>query len=176
VAIEFAIVVLGIFVDFQAEDWNQGRLDRQLGKVYIARLIDETKAIVLDSAVQAADRGNSLASTENVITVPNEKEWVWVMGAVSFKLAVKVVPGSSRSGIAGWLGDTLRVRVTASPERGKANKAVEALLSEVLALPSGGARIVAGESSPRKTVEIIGISESEIRRRLSDAVPCGPRS
>jgi uncharacterized protein YggU (UPF0235/DUF167 family) len=96
--------------------------------------------------------------------------------SVSFKLAVKVVPGSSRSGIAGWLGDTLRVRVTASPERGKANKAVEALLSEVLALPSGGARIVAGESSPRKTVEIIGISESEIRRRLSDAVPGGLRS
>lgn len=44
VAIEFAIVVLGIFVALQAEDWNQGRRDRQLEQVYISRLIDETRA------------------------------------------------------------------------------------------------------------------------------------
>lgn len=88
------------------------------------------------------------------------------MGAVKFRLPIKVVPGSSRSGIAGWLGDTLRVRVTAPPERGKANAAVESLLNEVLGLSSGGARIVSGGSSRRKTVEIVGLSESEARRRL----------
>ncbi len=44
VAIEFAIVVLGIFVALQAEDWNQGRRDRQLERIYIARLIEETRA------------------------------------------------------------------------------------------------------------------------------------
>lgn len=92
-----------------------------------------------------------------------------VLSAVRFKLPIKVIPGSSRSGIAGWLGDTLRVRVTAPPERGKANAAVESLLSDVLGLSSGGARIVSGGSSPRKTVEIIGLSESEVRRILSDA-------
>jgi hypothetical protein len=89
------------------------------------------------------------------------------MSAVKCKLPVKVIPGSSRSGVAGWLGDTLRVRVTAPAERGKANAAVESLLSEVLGLSSGGARIVSGGSSPRKTVEIVGLSESEARRRLS---------
>lgn len=89
------------------------------------------------------------------------------MSAIKFRLPIKVVPGSSRSGIAGWLGDTLRVRVTAPPERGKANAAVESLLNEVLGLSSGGARIVSGGSSPRKTVEIVGLSESEARRRLS---------
>jgi uncharacterized protein len=92
-----------------------------------------------------------------------------VSNAVSFKLPITVVPGSSRSGIAGWLGNTLRVRVTAPPERGKANAAVEALLSEVLGLSSGSARIVSGGSSRRKVVEIVGLSESEARRRLSDA-------
>jgi hypothetical protein len=89
------------------------------------------------------------------------------MSAVKCKLPVKVIPGSSRSGVAGWLGDTLRVRVTAPAERGKANAAVESLLSEVLGLSSGGARIVSGGSSPRKTVEIVGLSEAEARRRLS---------
>lgn len=43
VAIEFAIVVLGIFVALQAENWNQRRLDRQLEQVYLARLADETR-------------------------------------------------------------------------------------------------------------------------------------
>ena len=57
---------------------------------------------------------------------------------MSVKLPIKVIPGSSRNCIAGWLGDTLRVRVTASPERGKANAAVESLLSETLGLPRGG--------------------------------------
>jgi uncharacterized protein (TIGR00251 family) len=85
------------------------------------------------------------------------------------KLPIKVLAGASRSGIAGWLGDTLRVRVSAPAEGGKANAAVEALLSEVLDIPRGGARIVAGATSPRKVVEIIGLSEAEIRRRLSDA-------
>ena len=87
----------------------------------------------------------------------------------SFKLAIKVVPGSSRSGIVGWLGDTLKVRVTAPPERGKANAAVEALLRSALGLSGDATRIVSGGSSPRKVVEIVGLSEQEARRRLSDA-------
>jgi uncharacterized protein YggU (UPF0235/DUF167 family) len=87
----------------------------------------------------------------------------------SVKLSIKVIAGASRSGIAGWLGDTLRIRVSAPAERGKANAAVEALLSDVLAIPGGGARIISGTSSPRKIVEIIGLSETEVRRKLSDA-------
>lgn len=43
VAIEFAIVVLGIFVALQADNWNQRRLNRQLEQVYLARLADETR-------------------------------------------------------------------------------------------------------------------------------------
>ncbi len=42
--IEFSIVVLGIFFALQAENWNEGRRDRQLEQDYISRLIDETKA------------------------------------------------------------------------------------------------------------------------------------
>lgn len=82
---------------------------------------------------------------------------------------MKVVPGSSRSCLAGWLGDTLKLRVAAPPERGKANAAVEALLDEALSLPSGSARVVAGQSSPRKTVEVSGLTDAEVRERLSAA-------
>jgi uncharacterized protein (TIGR00251 family) len=91
------------------------------------------------------------------------------LSGVRVKLAIKVVAGSSRNGIAGWLGSTLRVRVTAPAERGKANTAVEELLREALGFSGGGVRIVSGGSSPRKIVEIVGLSESEVRRKLSAA-------
>jgi len=82
------------------------------------------------------------------------------------RLAVKVVPGASRSEIAGWLGDALKVRVAAPPERGKANAAVAALICDALDLPGGSARVVAGAASPRKVLEISGLEEDEIYRRL----------
>jgi uncharacterized protein YggU (UPF0235/DUF167 family) len=83
------------------------------------------------------------------------------------RLQVKVVPGSSRACIAGWLGETLRVRVTAPPERGKANAAVEALLASALELAPDAVRIVAGHGSARKIVELEGLSEAELRGRLA---------
>jgi uncharacterized protein (TIGR00251 family) len=91
------------------------------------------------------------------------------LSSVRFKFPIKVVAGSSRNGVAGWSGNMLRVRVSAPAERGKANAAVETLLSEALGLSRGGAKIVSGSTSPRKVVEIVGLSESEVRRRLSDA-------
>lgn len=84
----------------------------------------------------------------------------------TIKLPVKVVPGASRGGIAGWLGDALKVRVTAPAEGGKANAAVEALLAEALGVSSECVRVVRGRTSPRKVVEIMGLSESEVRGRL----------
>ena len=88
------------------------------------------------------------------------------------KLKVKVVPGASRSGVAGWLGETLKVRVSAPPERGRANAAVEQVLATALDLPRDRVRIVAGASSPRKLVEIADLSEAEVLRRLgSPAAP-----
>jgi uncharacterized protein len=86
---------------------------------------------------------------------------------ISIQLPVKVVPASSRSGIAGWLGDTLKVRVTAPPERGKANAAVEATIAAALGISVTCARVIHGKTSPRKIVEIVGLSEGEVHRRLS---------
>jgi uncharacterized protein YggU (UPF0235/DUF167 family) len=94
-----------------------------------------------------------------------------VDGVTTIRLPVKVVPGSSQSCIAGWLGDTLKVRVTAPPEQGKANAAVEALIADALGLPRGSVRVVAGTTSPRKVVEVAVLSESEVYRRLGKT-PC----
>jgi uncharacterized protein YggU (UPF0235/DUF167 family) len=48
------------------------------------------------------------------------------------------------------------VQVTAAPKKGKANAAVIEVLAEALDLPKSALRIVSGETSPLKTVEIDG--------------------
>lgn len=81
-------------------------------------------------------------------------------------IRLKVVPGSSRSAIAGWLGERLKVRVAAPPEAGKANEAVRRLLAEALGVPPRQVAIIAGESTPEKTVRISGVSAEQAARRL----------
>lgn len=82
------------------------------------------------------------------------------------KLAVKVVPGSSRDGIAGWLGDELKIRVRQVPEAGRANDAVRRLLARTLQLSLDKIRILTGTASPHKTIQISGLAEEEILRRF----------
>ncbi len=82
-------------------------------------------------------------------------------------LKIKVVPGSSRNHIAGWLGESLKIRVTAKPEKGKANEAVLSLLADTLRVAKKNVSISSGASSPRKVIKINGLSDSEIRSRLS---------
>ena len=80
------------------------------------------------------------------------------------RLEVKVVPGASRNRIAGWLGDRLRVTVSAPPERGKANLAVADLLREVLGVD---VRLLEGEHSPRKIFDVPGLDAAAIRERVA---------
>lgn len=82
-------------------------------------------------------------------------------------LPVKVVPGSSRDRIAGVLGESLKIAVTAPPERGRANKAVAAVLSEALLLPPKAITIACGPTSPRKEFLIANVSAQHVREVLA---------
>lgn len=68
--------------------------------------------------------------------------------ADGFEVDVWVVPGSSRDSIDGVHGDALKVRVAAPPDRGRANDAVAALLSEHFGAP---ATLLRGPTSRAKT-------------------------
>ncbi|MFO1350460.1 MAG: DUF167 domain-containing protein [Gammaproteobacteria bacterium] len=77
------------------------------------------------------------------------------------------MPKSSRDAVVGWLGDELKVMVSAAPDKGKANQAIVEVLAARLGVTKQSVRIVTGHGSPRKTVELVGIAdECELRRRL----------
>lgn len=80
------------------------------------------------------------------------------------RLDVKVSPKASRNAVTGWMGDVLKVSVTAAPERGKANEAVEQLLADALGLPRSAVTVVAGHTSKRKRVQIVGLTSDALRR------------
>jgi len=81
-------------------------------------------------------------------------------------LNVKVVPGSSRDRVAGRYGDGVKVQVSAPPEGGRANRAVEQVLAEALGIKAQQVRVVKGHSQPRKIVEVDGIDASDVLARL----------
>ena len=82
-------------------------------------------------------------------------------------IRIKAVPGAKREQIAGLLGDRLKVKVSAPPEAGKANKAICAIIAKQLGLKPGAVEVVKGKSNPEKTIRIAGITAPEARARLS---------
>jgi uncharacterized protein YggU (UPF0235/DUF167 family) len=82
------------------------------------------------------------------------------------RLKVKVVPGSSQSEVSGWLGDMLKVRVAAQPEKEKANSAVLALLAKSLGISKRDLSVTSGKTSQQKVIEVHGLSIAQIKRKL----------
>jgi len=85
------------------------------------------------------------------------------------QLQLKVVPGASRDEITGWLGEALKVKVSAPPEKGKANRAVLKLLAKLLGVSKSSITIVSGETSQQKVLEI-ELDTNALRKRLEEAM------
>lgn len=81
-------------------------------------------------------------------------------------IKVKVLPRASKTEILGKENDVYRVKMTAPPVEGKANKALIALLAEKLGVPKRDIEITAGKKSRVKTVRVYGMSEVAITQAL----------
>ncbi len=88
------------------------------------------------------------------------------LGAGGVELTVKVVPGASRTRVAGVWGSALKLAVAAPPEGGQANGAVIALLAAVLGVKRGDVAILSGHGRPVKRVAVSGLDAAEVRVRL----------
>jgi uncharacterized protein len=78
----------------------------------------------------------------------------------------KVVPGSSRTVVAGVLENMIKIRVAAAPEKGKANECLTAFLARQLGVKKNAIEILSGQTSPVKQVRVAGISAAEFQAKL----------
>jgi len=86
-------------------------------------------------------------------------------GGVVF--AAKVVPGSSRTAVCGLLDGMLKVKVSAAPEKGKANRCLVDFLAKQLGVKRNAVKIISGQSRPIKQVEVSGITDDELLTKLN---------
>ena len=82
------------------------------------------------------------------------------------RLDVRVFPRAPRNAITGFRDGRLMVRVTAAPADGAANAVVIGTIAASLGVPKGAVRIVTGETSRNKLIEVDGLDAAAIRARL----------
>src|SRR5262245_17346163 len=83
------------------------------------------------------------------------------------RLSVKVVPGASRSRVAGVFDRALRVAIVAPPEGGRANAELIKLLAEVFAVKRAAVCILRGQTQRQKLVRIDGMAPLAAEERLA---------
>jgi uncharacterized protein len=72
------------------------------------------------------------------------------------KLTLKVIPKSAKDEVIGLLEDgSLKIKITAAPEKGKANSALCDFLAAEFGVPKRNIEIVRGETSSTKLVVIL---------------------
>jgi uncharacterized protein (TIGR00251 family) len=83
-------------------------------------------------------------------------------GTVIF--AVRVQPRASKDEIAGEIAGAIKIRLQAPALEGRANDALIEFLAQLLKTPKGAVRILSGERSRVKRLEIRGVTKQQIER------------
>lgn len=86
------------------------------------------------------------------------------------RISVRLVPNGGRDAIEGVeaaaAGESyLKARVAAVPEKGKANKALIALLAKALGIPKSSVTLISGDTARKKILRIDGDPE-DLSRKL----------
>ncbi|MHC4243351.1 MAG: DUF167 domain-containing protein [Planctomycetota bacterium] len=86
-------------------------------------------------------------------------------GGVVF--TAKIVPGSSgQTRFCGLLDGMVKVKVSAAPEKGKANKCLLKFLAKQLDVKKNAVSIISGQTSPIKHVQVLDISVDTLMEKL----------
>ncbi|MCJ2085186.1 DUF167 family protein [Methylobacterium sp. E-005] len=88
---------------------------------------------------------------------------------MTVRLAVRLTPRGGRDAAEGWARDEkgqsyLKARVAAPPVEGAANAALEKLIAKAFKVSRGSVRIVSGDQSRLKILEIDGIGQADLER------------
>ncbi len=85
---------------------------------------------------------------------------------------VKVVANSSRTEIAGRLGEMVKIKVACPAEKGKANQCLVEFLAGKLGVRKNAVSIISGHSSAVKKLQISGVSVEAAGRKLNGVLKC----
>jgi uncharacterized protein len=88
---------------------------------------------------------------------------------VAVRLAVRLTQRGGRDAAEGWARDAqgqpfLKARVTAPPMEGAANAALVALIAKALKVSRGSIRIISGDQSRLKILEIDGAGHADLEQ------------
>jgi len=89
-------------------------------------------------------------------------------GTVIF--AVRVQPRASKDEITGEIAGALKIRLQALALEGRANEALIEFLADLLKTPKSAVRILSGERSRIKRLEIRGVTKHQIERLVMQDV------
>ena len=79
-------------------------------------------------------------------------------------ITVHATPNARHNVLVSYGDAVLKIKVTASPEGGKANQAIVRLISKELDIAKGDICIVRGEHSRKKKLRIEGVSEDKLHK------------
>ena len=79
-----------------------------------------------------------------------------------------IQPRASRNKVVGFVGEELKVTLTAPPVDGTANKACVAFLAKLCGLPRSGVKLVSGETSRHKRLLLECADLQEITNLLDE--------
>lgn len=81
--------------------------------------------------------------------------------------AVHVIPRARKNEISGRHGEAVKVRLTAPPVEGAANKALVKFLAECLDVPESRIEIISGKAARDKLVCVLGMSPEQLEAQLA---------
>ncbi|SFG56156.1 hypothetical protein SAMN05660649_02001 [Desulfotomaculum arcticum] len=81
-------------------------------------------------------------------------------------IRVKVQPRASKNQVAGFMEGAVKLRLTAPPVEGEANKACCEFLAGLLGIAKSRVEITQGQTGRNKTIRIEGISADAVLKKL----------
>ncbi len=82
-------------------------------------------------------------------------------------LSVKAQAAARKNGITGIYAGALKLAVTQTPEKGKANQALQRLIADLLGIKQSQIELVGGETSSRKQFLIRGAKAEQIEQAIA---------
>jgi len=79
---------------------------------------------------------------------------------------VKAVPAGSSTAIIGMLDGMLKVKLSAPPQKGKANQCLVNFLADKLEVKKNTVSIISGQANPIKQIQILDMTAEMLLKKL----------